>query len=135
MPGSKTYRWAAGAFGLLLATLTVAAGLHGQPAAAGKGAPAAPPSQVPPLAETGFQSMFDGRTLSGWDGDPDFWRVENGEIVGETRQDHQPKQNTFLVWRDGKPADFEMKMQYKLSGAQANSGLQYRSVELPEVAR
>ena len=98
--------------------------------------PAAPPaSPVPPLAETGFQSIFDGRTLNGWDGDPDFWRVENGEIVGETRADHQPKQNTFLLWRGGKPADFEFIMQYKLSGAAANSGLQYRSVELPDVAK
>ncbi len=92
-------------------------------------------SQVPELTETGFQSIFDGRTLNGWDGDPDFWRVESGEIIGETRADHQPKQNTFLIWRGGKPADFEIKMQYRMTGAAANSGLQYRSVELPEVAK
>lgn len=92
-------------------------------------------TQVPPLAETGFQSIFDGKSLSGWDGDPDFWRVEDGEIVGETKADHQPKQNTFLIWRGAKPGDFEFRMQYKLTGAQANSGLQYRSVELPDVAK
>lgn len=92
-------------------------------------------NQVPALPETGFQSIFDGKSLSGWDGDPDFWRVENGEIVGETKADHQPAQNTFLIWRGAKPGDFEFKMQYKLTGAQANSGLQYRSVELPDVAR
>ncbi|HVV45391.1 MAG TPA: DUF1080 domain-containing protein [Bryobacteraceae bacterium] len=92
-------------------------------------------SQVPPLAEMGFQSIFDGKSLSGWDGDPDFWRVEDGEIVGETKADHQPKQNTFLIWRGARPGDFEFKMQYKLTGAQANSGLQYRSVELPDVAK
>jgi hypothetical protein len=132
---SKSNRFAVRTFGVLLATLTVAAGLYGQQAAPGRSAAATPPSQVPPLPETGFQSIFDGRTLTGWDGDPDFWRVENGEIIGETRLDHQPKQNTFLIWRGGKPGDFEIKMQYKLSGAQANSGLQYRSVEMPEVAR
>ncbi|HEY4087454.1 MAG TPA: DUF1080 domain-containing protein [Bryobacteraceae bacterium] len=92
-------------------------------------------TQVPALAETGFQSLFDGKSLSGWDGDPDFWHVENGEIVGETKADHQPAQNTFLIWRGAKPGDFEFKMQYKLTGAQANSGLQYRSVELPDVAK
>ena len=92
-------------------------------------------NQVPALAETGFQTIFDGKSLSGWDGDPDFWRVEGGEIVGETKADHQPKQNTFLIWRGAKPGDFELKMQYKLTGAQANSGLQYRSVELPDVAK
>jgi hypothetical protein len=92
-------------------------------------------NQVPALAETGFKPMFNGTSLSGWDGDPDFWRVENGEIIGETKADHQPKQNTFLIWRESKPGDFEFKMQYKLTGAQANSGLQYRSVELPDVAK
>jgi len=92
-------------------------------------------NQVPALAETGFQTIFDGKSLSGWDGDPDFWRVEGGEIIGETKADHQPKQNTFLIWRGAKPGDFEFKMEYKLTGAQANSGLQYRSVELPDVAK
>ncbi|HVY93890.1 MAG TPA: DUF1080 domain-containing protein [Bryobacteraceae bacterium] len=82
-------------------------------------------NQVPPLAETGFQSIFDGKSLSGWDGDPAFWRVENGEIIGETKADHQPAQNTFLIWRGGKPGDFEIRLEYKLTGAQANSGLQY----------
>lgn len=116
---SKTFTFAATA----LAALTLSGGIvYAQ-------------SQVPPLAETGFQTIFDGRTLTGWEGDTDFWRVENGEIIGETRVDHQPKQNTFLIWRGGKPADFEIRLQYKLSGAQGNSGLQYRSVELPDVAK
>ncbi len=115
---SKTNSFAIGA----VAALLTAAGLYGQ-------------TQVPPLAETGFQSIFDGRTMNGWDGDTDFWRVENGEMIGETKADHQPKQNTFLIWRGGKPGDFEFKMQYKLTGPEANSGVQYRSVELPEVAK
>jgi hypothetical protein len=91
---------------------------------------------IPPLEETGFRPIFDGKSLKGWDCDPDFWRVENGVIAGETTAIHQPKQNIFCVWRDGKPADFELKMQYRMSGADTgNSGIQYRSVELPDVAR
>lgn len=86
---------------------------------------------VKPLEETGFQPIFDGATLKGWDGDPAFWRVENGAIVGQTQKDKQPKQNTFLIWRGGSPANFELKMDYKLTGF--NSGIQYRSIELPEI--
>ncbi len=89
-----------------------------------------------PLDETGFRSIFDGSTLKGWDCDPDFWRVEGGAIVGETVADHQPKVNIFCIWRDGQPADFELKLQYRLTGANTgNSGIQYRSVELPNVAK
>jgi hypothetical protein len=32
----------------------------------------------------GWQSMFDGATLKGWDGSPDVWRVGDGAIVGES---------------------------------------------------
>ncbi len=92
-------------------------------------APRAP--LVPPLAEVGFQPIFDGRSLAGWDGDPGFWRVENGSLVGQTTVDKQPVQNTFLIWRGGSPADFELKMQYKLTGF--NSGIQIRSIELPDI--
>src|SRR5262249_44142087 len=56
------------------------------------------------LDEAGFKPMFDGQSLKGWDCDPDFWRIEGGAIVGETKADHQPPQNIFCVWRDGKPA-------------------------------
>lgn len=93
------------------------------------------PSPVPPLEETGFRSIFDGQSLKGWDCDTQFWRVEGGAITGETRADHQPKQNIFCIWRDGSPGNFELKMQYKLTGEVANSGIQYRSVELPSVAK
>lgn len=89
------------------------------------------PAPVQALPESGFQQMFDGKTFKGWDCDPDFWRIENGAIVGETTATHQPKQNIFCIWRDGAPANFELKLEYKLTGG--NSGIQYRSVELPNV--
>ena len=99
------------------------------------GARAQQHAPVMPLEESGFQPIFDGKTMAGWDCDPDFWRADNGEIIGETRPDHQPKQNIFCIWKGGSPADFEFKMQYKLTGLTGNSGVQYRSVELPNVAR
>jgi len=55
--------------------------------------------------------------LNGWDGDSDFRRVEDGAIVGETTKDHQPQQNTFLIWRGGSPANFELRLDYKLTGS------------------
>ncbi len=78
-----------------------------------------------------FVSIFDGKTLNGWDGDPKLWRVEDGAIVGETTPATIPKQNSFLIWRGGHPANFELKLEYRLTGG--NSGIQYRSSELPDI--
>jgi hypothetical protein len=77
------------------------------------------------------QTIFDGKTLQGWDGDPAYWRVEDGAIVGQTKAGSIPKQNTFLIWRGGSPADFELEAEYRLTGG--NSGIQYRSSELPDI--
>ena len=82
---------------------------------------------------TGFESIFDGKSLKGWDGDPAFWRVENETIVGESTAEKPLKINTFLVWRGGQPKDFELKLEYRINST--NSGVQYRSVELPEVGK
>jgi hypothetical protein len=88
------------------------------------------PAQVKPLEESGFTPIFDGKSLNGWDCDPAFWRVENAAITGESTKTHQPPYNIFCIWKGGKPGDFELKLQYKLTGAGGNSGIQYRSVEL-----
>jgi len=92
-------------------------------------------AQPKPLPETGFRAIFDGKTLDGWDCDPGFWKLANGAITGETTKSHQPPQNIFCIWKGGSPGDFELRLQYKLTGAHGNSGVQYRSVELPEVAK
>jgi Domain of Unknown Function (DUF1080) len=60
-----------------------------------------------------------------WDGDPKFWRVENGVIVGESTPDKVVGPNTFLIWRGGTPGDFELKVEIKMNST--NSGIQYRS--------
>ncbi len=91
---------------------------------------------VQPFAETGFRQIFDGKSLAGWDCDPDFWRAEDGAIIGQTTREHQPKQNIFCIWKGGQPGNFELKLEYRLTGVNnGNSGIQYRSVELPNVAR
>ena len=88
-------------------------------------------SPIPPLQEAGFQSLFDGKSLAVWDGDPVFWRVEDGALVGQTTAAKQPKQNTFLIWRGGSPSDFELRLEFRLTGY--NSGIQFRSTELPDI--
>ena len=78
-----------------------------------------------------LKSIFDG-TLDGWSGDSDLWRVENGVIVGESTKEAPLKRNQFLIWGDGKLDDFELRLQYKISGTEkANSGVQIRSFLAP----
>lgn len=85
-----------------------------------------------PDDNTGFTPIFDGKTLTNWDGEPGFWRVEDGAIVGETTADKKLKLNTFIIWRGGTTADFEFKAEFRLTES-ANSGVQYRSTNLKEV--
>jgi len=89
--------------------------------------------QTEPDDTEGFVPLFDGKTLSGWDGDPTFWRAENGVIVGETTPEKVVKVNNFLIWRGGTVKDFELKVEYRINST--NSGVQYRSVEMPEVGK
>jgi len=81
--------------------------------------------------EPGFQSIFDGRTLTGWEGNPTYWRVEDGSLVGEITPETVIKSNTFVVWRGGRPRDFELKLDYRIT-AGGNSGVNYRSAIVPD---
>jgi len=76
--------------------------------------------------ESGFASIFDGKTLAGWEGNPAYWRAENGVLIGEITPASVIKSNTFIVWRNGRPKDFELKLDYRIS-AEGNSGINYRS--------
>ena len=80
--------------------------------------------------EAGFEAIFDGKTLAGWEGDPKYWRVENDCLVGEVTPETLLKQNTFIIWRGGTTRDFELKVDYRITPG-GNSGINYRSVELP----
>lgn len=79
--------------------------------------------------ETGFVSIFDGKSLEGWEGNPVYWRVEDGSIVGEITPETIVKENTFLIWRGGTPGDFELKVDVRVS-PRGNSGINYRSSEI-----
>jgi hypothetical protein len=84
---------------------------------------------LPPVPdEDGFVSIFDGKTLDGWDGDPRLWSVKDGVIHGETTAEAVADGNTFCVWRGGTMRDFILKIQFRLEGG--NSGIQYRSKEM-----
>ena len=61
----------------------------------------------------GFESIFDGKTLNGWEGDPNYWRVENGCLVGEITPEALLKQNSFIIWRGGTTGDFELKIEFR----------------------
>ncbi|MFT7632053.1 MAG: putative heme-binding domain-containing protein [Mariniblastus sp.] len=84
---------------------------------------------LPVLAATAnaqeFQSLFNGRDLSGWAGKTEFWSVKDGAIFGQTTKDKPTKGNTFLVWQGGDVGDFVFKANVRFDGN--NSGVQYRS--------
>jgi type 1 glutamine amidotransferase len=79
--------------------------------------------------EEGFQPIFNGKTLDGWDGDPKFWSVKDGALVGEATADNMPKVDTFCIWRQGTVDDFVLRIKIKITGKGPNSGVQYRSHE------
>jgi Domain of Unknown Function (DUF1080) len=75
---------------------------------------------------SGFKQIFDGKSFTGWDADPNIWRVEDGMIVGETLE-NQPKGNNYIVYRGDKTRDFDLKLQMKIEKG-GGGGIQYRSV-------
>ena len=81
--------------------------------------------------EPGFRPIFNGRNLDGWEGDPKYWRVEDGNLVGEITPQTVIRSNTFIIWRGGKLRDFELKVDYRITEG-GNSGINYRSVVVPD---
>src|SRR6266566_3674699 len=73
------------------------------------------PFPVPATNDAGLELIFDGKSLAGWEGDTNYWRVENGCLVGEITPDKLLKQNSFIVWRGGETRDFELKVEYRVS--------------------
>jgi hypothetical protein len=82
-------------------------------------------------AESGFESIFNGKDLAGWEGNPKLWSVKDGAITGQTTAENPAPGNTFLVWTNGTVGDFELRCSFRLvpgdSQGFANSGIQYRS--------
>ena len=84
------------------------------------------------LAVAGEKQLFNGKDLSGWEGNTKLWSAKDGTITGATSNegDTKIKHNTFLVWKDGTVSDFELTFKYKIVGG--NSGVQYRSKVLQQ---
>jgi hypothetical protein len=87
--------------------------------------------------EKGFLRIFNGKDLTGWEGNPKLWSVQDGAITGQTTADNPAKGNTFLLWTNRSVADFELRCSFKLTPGDAkgfaNSGIQYRSKVLDAV--
>jgi hypothetical protein len=86
------------------------------------------PTQVPILATAdNAKDFFNGKDLTGWDGEPKLWSVQNGEIVGRSPG---LQQNEFLK-SQMVATDFRLTLKLKLTPNSGNSGVQFRSVALP----
>lgn len=88
------------------------------------------PATAPP-EPAGMQSLFNGKDLTGWDGDPRLWSVKDGVIHGETTPENAATGNTFVIWQGGRTKDFELRLTFRCN-ATNNSGIQYRSKHITE---
>ncbi|HSI35993.1 MAG: DUF1080 domain-containing protein [Phycisphaerae bacterium] len=84
-----------------------------------------------PPAPAGAVELFNGKDLTGWDGDPKLWSVKDGSLRGETTPEYPAKGNTFIVLKDKKVGDFDLRFSFKMNAAN-NSGVQYRSKHITE---
>lgn len=83
-----------------------------------------------PAADEGFTPLFDGKTLDGWEGNTDVFRVEDGAIVGGSLAERVAR-NEFLCTTK-EYGDFELRLKFKVLGKGANAGVQVRSRRIPD---
>ncbi len=82
----------------------------------------------PPLVETaGFVPLFNGKDLTGWEGDSTLWSAKGGVLVGDSPG---IKLNNFLA-TEASYGDFILKFSVRLANDSGNSGVQFRSVRVP----
>ena len=73
-------------------------------------------------------SLFDGTSLTGWEGDPTFWSVQDGAITGESTASHPCNRSTYLAYTPKEFGNFELTLSFRLTAeVKGNSGIQYRS--------
>ena len=114
------------AMGLLTATALVAGpAMQLKPLKDGAAAEPGSTNAAAKVAKPKWQKLFDGKTLAGWSGLADHWKVEGGAITGVTTRNNPLKNNTFLVWTNGTVGNFELRLKYRIFNG--NSGIQYRS--------
>ena len=75
--------------------------------------------------EGGFVSLFNGKDLSGWTGNPRIWTVRDGAVTGQTTPQNRVSENTFLIWTGGDVKDFELRLKFRIEGG--NSGIYFHS--------
>ena len=86
------------------------------------------PKVTAPAEPEGMVQLFNGKDLSGWEGNTNLWAIKENVVRGETTADKQTKGNTFLIWRGGTLGDFELRLSFKID--HGNSGIQYRSKQV-----
>ncbi|MCA9428123.1 MAG: DUF1080 domain-containing protein [Candidatus Omnitrophica bacterium] len=88
-----------------------------------------PVTQAAAEPDSGFESIFDGKTLNGWKAaDGRYWSVEDEAITAKSTADLPAERNHYLVWEGGQLGDFELKLQHRiLSPNKVNGGFQFRS--------
>jgi len=126
MTRSSISKWSAGL--ALTVVATAAVGRAQQPVApapAGGRMVFTEPAPLDFNDHDGYVSLFDGASLKGWDGNPKFWRVEDGAIVGESTVE-RPSGNSYLAYRGVEAHDFTLTLEIKVEGP-GGSGIQYRS--------
>ncbi len=77
----------------------------------------------------GFKPLFDGKTLTGWEGSREVFRVEDGAIIGGSLKKPLPRNEFLCTKREYQ--DFELRLKFKLLGKGANAGVQIRSQRVP----
>lgn len=88
------------------------------------------PKPSAPEEPSDLVKLFNGKDLTGWEGDTRLWTIKDGVVRGETTDDAQTKGNTFLIWRGGELKDFELRLSFKID--HGNSGVQYRSKHIKD---
>ena len=78
--------------------------------------------------EEGFAPLFNGKDLTGWDGNQKLWIVEDGMLVGRSPG---IRHNDFLA-TTRTYGDFILRFQIRLLGGKGNSGVQFRSKRVPK---
>jgi hypothetical protein len=99
--------------------------------AGSRSALAAEPPVAAPDEPKEMTALFNGKDLTGWDGDPRLWSVKDGVIHGETTAENPAKGNTFIIWKGGTVKDFQLRLSFRCN-ATNNSGIQYRSKHITE---
>lgn len=80
--------------------------------------------------EEGFTPIFNGRDMTGWEGKPGWWFVEDEALTAKSTPEKLCKKHNYLMWRGGSATDFELRLDFRIVGG--NSGIQFRSREMPD---